>query len=133
MLRVISILWFAGLLFLSSCDSRPGGVPSAGKMEKLLYDYHKTQASLEVASLESSTDNEKYILSVLDKYGLDSEMFDSAMVWYNAHPDKLRSIYRNIEARLKAEKERKAREQAGAERLAKEVAEKRLEEERRVK
>ena len=103
MLRFISILWIAGLLFLLSCDSRPGGIPSSGKMEKLLYDYHKAQASLEVASFESSTENEKYILSVLDKYGMDSEMFDSAMVWYNAHPDKLRAIYRNIETRLKAE------------------------------
>lgn len=103
MLRIILTFWLAGLIFLSSCDSRPGGIPSSGKMERLLYDYHKTQASLEVASLESSTENEKYMLAVLDKYGLDSEMFDSAMVWYNAHPDKLRAIYRNIEARLKAE------------------------------
>ncbi len=89
---------------LLSCDGRPSGVPSKGKMERLLYDYHKTQAMLDVMSM-STTDNERYILGVLEKYGMDSEMFDSAMVWYNAHTKELREIYRNIEARLKAEDE----------------------------
>ncbi len=102
MARIAYILFFTFVMLLS-CDSRPGGVPSRGKMEKLLYDYHKAQAAIDVSSTDNSVDNEKYMLGVLAKYGLDSEMFDSAMVWYSSHPDELRIIYKNLEERLKAE------------------------------
>ena len=90
---------------ISSCDSRPSGVPSRGRMENLLYDYHKAQAMIDISSLSNTVDGERYMLGVLAKYDMDSEMFDSAMIWYNAHPDDLQKIYQNIEERLKAEDE----------------------------
>ena len=93
------------LLVMWSCDRRPSGIPSQGKMEDLLYDYYKAQSMFAVADNDNSVENEKYMLGVLEKYGLDSEMFDSAMVWYTSHPDQLQEIYRNIELRLKAEDE----------------------------
>lgn len=96
-------------LFLSvmlfACDGRPSGVPSKGKMKRILYDYHKAQAMVGTTDQGEYINSEKLLLSVLDKHGIDSEMFDSAMVWYCENPDQLRSIYLDIEKKLKAEDE----------------------------
>ena len=104
MSRIVYIFILSVLVMLS-CDGRPSGIPSQGKMEDLLYDYYKAQSLFDVSDNDNSVENEKYMLGVLEKYGLDSEMFDSAMVWYTSHPDQLQEILRNIETRLKAEDE----------------------------
>lgn len=104
MSRIVYI-FLLSVVLMWSCDRRPGGIPSQGRMEDILYDYYKAQSLFDVSDTENSEENEKYILGVLDKYGLNSEMFDSAMVWYTAHPDQLQEIYHNLEARLKAEDE----------------------------
>ena len=93
------------LLLSSSCGDRPDGVPSRGRMERILYDYHKAQAIVAMTADGEYINGEKVLLSVLDKHGLDSEMFDSAMVYYTEHSDQLLKIYQNIDKRLKAEDE----------------------------
>ena len=90
---------------LVACGDRPKGVPSKGKMKQILYDYHKAQAMVGTTDEGEYINSEKLLLSVLDKHGIDSEMFDSAMIWYCENPDQLRSIYQDIEKRLKAEDE----------------------------
>ena len=92
------------LLLVFSCGDRPGGVPSRGKMERLLYDYHRAQAIGDVMSQDSRF-NEECLLNVLDRYGMTSEMFDSAMIWYSGHPEELSKIYEHIEERMKSESE----------------------------
>ena len=104
-MRSLLLPLFLLSLLVCSCSDRPDGVPSQGTMEDLLYDYHRAQALLEVASDEGGVDGEEYIMGVLDKYGMDSEMFDSAMIWYASNPDQLKDIYQNVEKRLKAEDE----------------------------
>ena len=104
-MRSLLLPLFLLSLLVCSCSDRPDGVPSKGTMEDLLYDYHRAQALLEVASDEGGVDGEEYIMGVLDKYGMDSEMFDSAMIWYASNPDQLKDIYQNVEKRLKAEDE----------------------------
>ena len=104
MRHLSSIAMLLVLLLALSCSSRPGGVPSRGKMERLLYDYHRAQAIGDVMSKDSRF-NEECLLNVLDRYGMTSEMCDSAMIWYSGHPDELNKIYENLEKRLKAESE----------------------------
>ena len=99
---ILTILFSAMLM---ACSGRPGGVPSKGKMKRILYDYHKAQAMIGTTDQGEYINSEKLLLSVLDKHGIDSEMFDSAMVWYCENPDQLRSIYQDIEKQLKAEDE----------------------------
>ena len=90
---------------LAACGGRPSGVPSKGKMRRILYDYHKAQAMAGTTDQGEYINSEKLLLSVLDKHGIDSEMFDSAMIWYCENPDQLRAIYQDIEKQLKAEDE----------------------------
>ena len=93
------------LLLTAACDNRPGGVPSKGKMERILYDYHKAQAIMNMGVDHRSLNGEECMLYVLEKHHLTSELFDSAMIWYCEHPDQLQKIYQNLEKRLKAEDE----------------------------
>ena len=92
-------------VILIGCDGQPQGVPSKGKMKRILYDYHKAQAMVGSTDQGEYINSEKLLLSVLDKHGIDSEMFDSAMVWYCENPEILQSIYQDIEKQLKAEDE----------------------------
>ena len=91
--------------FLAACGGKPSGVPSKSRMRKILYDYHKAQAMVGTTNEGEYINSEKLLLSVLDKHGLDSEMFDSAMVWYCENPDQLQDIYKDLEKQLKAEDE----------------------------
>ena len=91
--------------FLAACGGKPSGVPSKSRMRKILYDYHKAQAMVGSTNEGEYINSEKLLLSVLDKHGMDSEMFDSAMVWYCENPDQLQDIYKDLEKQLKAEDE----------------------------
>ncbi len=104
-MRFSLIIYLLLSVMLLACDGRPSGVPSKGKMKRILYDYHKAQAMVGTTDQGEYINSEKLILSVLDKHGIDSEMFDSAMVWYCENPEQLRSIYQDIEKQLKAEDE----------------------------
>ncbi len=92
-------------IILCACSGRPDGVPSKGKMQRILYDYHKAQAMVGSTDQGEYINSEKLLLSVLKKHGIDSEMFDSAMVWYCENPDQLQAIYKDLEKQLKAEDE----------------------------
>lgn len=83
------------------------GVPSAyiqpGEMEDILYDYHVSQA---VAMNDAEVDANKQLLykeAVLKKYGVTSADFDSSMVYYMRHTERLHAIYENLAKRLSDE------------------------------
>ena len=102
-LLFISVAMIASALI--ACGGKPGGVPSKSRMRRILYDYHKAQAMVGTTNEGEYINSEKLLLSVLDKHGMDSEMFDSAMIWYCENPDQLQDIYKDLEKQLKAEDE----------------------------
>lgn len=89
---------------LISCKPK---VPSAyiqpDKMEDILYDYYIADG-MAVNENEQSEDNAYnnflYKLAVLKKYGVSSAEFDSSLVYYARHADRLHEIYENIDKRL---------------------------------
>ena len=92
----------SALVTLIACKP---GVPKEyiqpSDMEDILYDYHVAQA---MASEEQSPDmnfeRTKYFLAVLKKYGLTQAEFDSSMVYYYGHLERLKSIYLEVNERL---------------------------------
>ena len=90
------------LLTLQACKpSVPSKYIQPGELEDILYDYHLAEA-LATADQMSNYDFErtKYFLAVLKKYGITQAEFDSSMVYYYSHLDRLKSIYLEVNERL---------------------------------
>ena len=95
--KIVSVLL---VVVLVSCKVEiPKDVLPPEKMERVLYDYHLTQAMITtVASYEYK---EKLMFrSVYDKHNISKELFDSSLVWYNRYPKYMKEIYNNLETRL---------------------------------
>src|SRR5574344_1222217 len=80
------------------------GVPSdyiqPGEMEDILYDYHVAQAIATNDAGSNPRNQLLYKMAVLKKYGVTSAEFDSSMIYYMRHTERLHSIYENLAKRL---------------------------------
>lgn len=75
-----------------------------GDLEDILYDYHVAQAMAAEDRSRSTYDNgynrNAYFMAVLKKHGVTEAEFDSSLVYYYSHADRLRSIYQDVRERL---------------------------------
>ena len=75
-----------------------------GDLEDILYDYHVAQAMASEAPNRMNYDNSynrnAYFMAVLKKHGVTEAEFDSSLVYYYSHADRLRSIYQDVRERL---------------------------------
>jgi len=99
------ILFFImSLAVLLSCKPNvPARYIQPDAMEDILYDYYLADAMAnggEGEYQESSYSNGLYKLAVLKKHGVSQADFDSSLVYYARHADRLHKIYENIEKRL---------------------------------
>ena len=70
-------------------------------MEDILFDYHVADAMATLEYGENADYNARlYKLGVLKKHGVTEADFDSSMVYYTRHADRLRSIYENLATRM---------------------------------
>ena len=103
------ILGFALLVFvltlLVSCKPKvPSDIIQPNKMEDLLYDYHLAQAVADQdAPSKSDYTRRLYFDAVLKKHKVTQADFDSSMVYYQRHTERLYHIYDNINKRLQNE------------------------------
>lgn len=97
-------LWVAlGLLLLMACTpSVPSDVIQPGDMEDILYDYHLSQAMAKVdhPGAEGEFEKTRNFLAVLKKYEVTEAEFDSSLVYYYSHIDRLKKIYSEVNERL---------------------------------
>ena len=84
----------------------PEWVPFWGgdEFEDILYDYHLADAMVN----NDGSDEKKYEMTlyrqaVLKKYGITQAEFDSSLVYYVRHADRLHKIYENLSKRLSDE------------------------------
>lgn len=72
------------------------------QMEDILYDYHMGKALADQIAVDRTVEYKRrlYFYAVLDKYGKREADFDSSMIYYYSHADKLRDIYNNVSARM---------------------------------
>lgn len=91
------------LAVLEGCKpSVPHEYIQPDELEDILYDYHVADG---MAALGGS-DGEKalaYRTAVLKKYGVSQADFDSSMVYYMRHTDRLHDIYEHLSKRLSEE------------------------------
>lgn len=94
------------LLLILSCKPQvPGKYIQPDEFEKILYDFHLADAMAEDDD-EGRTDQYRIALNrqaVLKKYGISQAEFDSSLVYYTRHADRLHKIYENLSKRLSDE------------------------------
>ncbi|NNC62079.1 MAG: DUF4296 domain-containing protein [Eudoraea sp.] len=105
----IRVLAFMALIILSSCAEevveKPENLIPKEKMTSLLYDLAilNSAKGTNKAILEIHFDNPTTFL--FDQYGVDSLQFVKSDIYYASKPLVYESIYKEVAARLEAEKE----------------------------
>lgn len=91
------------LLVLVACKPQvPAEFIQPDDMEDILYDYHVSQAMAR-SEMESDYQKDLYFKAVLKKHNVSEADFDSSLVYYYSHVDRLRDIYGHVNERLSEE------------------------------
>ena len=98
------LLTLSVLMSLVSCDRTPGGVLSKSDMANLIADLQLAEAYMENHIGEFPDDSSKMVLkqSVLKKYGITQQEYDSSLVWYAHNTDDYIRAYDQAIGKLKA-------------------------------
>lgn len=103
MRRCFPIILVLLLALLGCKPGVPDDILPMSEMEDILYDYHIAEAMVEAGN-DNGADlavlKRTYQLSALQKHGTTEAEFDSSLVYYATHADKLHKIYENISKRL---------------------------------
>lgn len=94
------------LVFVAACKPQiPSQYLQPGELEDVLYDYHLADAMAGANRNGEDMEYNKllYRQAVLKKYGITQAEFDSTMVYYTRHADKLHTIYENLSKRFSDE------------------------------
>lgn len=100
------LAWLCCALLLMGCKPKvPKGVIQPGKMEKILYDYHLAEGMAYATGDYTNSEQKRmeYRKAVFEKHNVTQAEFDSALVYYYRHADKLHDIYVNVSKRLEDE------------------------------
>ncbi len=96
--------WFIGVcLFLSllcwSCRGDKVRILSEKTMEDVLFDYHIAEGIARFENADTAL-AQRYIEAVFEKHDITKEEFDSSMVFYMKHADRLHGIYEHLSDRF---------------------------------
>ncbi len=81
----------------------PKGIIKPGKMEDILFDIHVADGMVQnnpTAANNIEYNRTLYRLGVLKKYNVSQAEFDSSMVYYSRHSDRLHEIYEGVAEKL---------------------------------
>ena len=101
-MKYSALVLIAAVLVTACKPTVPSVYIQPGDMEDLLYDYHVGQAIAKEGRDGRAFDFErsKYFHAVLKKHGVTEADFDSSLVYYYSHMDRLKSIYTEVNKRL---------------------------------
>ena len=95
--RNIVLLSLALSFFYSCKPGVPSGILSQGDMEEVLYDYHIAKGLANQKSSDSISYYTRYYQQkVFEKHDIDEACFDSSMIWYSRHTERLSDIYKHL-------------------------------------
>ena len=110
--EVLLGLVFATMMLVVGCKpSVPSEFISEDDMEDILYDYHMADAMAHQSGGDDGANVIAYRAAILKKYGVTEAEFDTSMVYYMRHTDRLHTMYEHIAERL----ENKARDLGSSE------------------
>lgn len=97
--------WVAAIIMLCVIVACKPTVPSdyiqPDDMEDILFDYHVAQAmGREANPRQSAYEENAYFMAVLKKHDVSKADFDSSLVYYYSHAERLKKIYANVSERL---------------------------------
>lgn len=91
----------AVMVFMSACRPQvPPEYLQPDEMEDLMYDYYVSQGMSNSRVGTTDYDRRYNMQTVLKKYGLTNDDFDSTLVYYYNHMELLNEIYSRIQKRL---------------------------------
>lgn len=104
---VIGFMLFVSLFV--ACQKVPKGVVSPGKMEDILYDSYLGDAisESELGALYGDKARSVYLMSVLKKYDVTRQEYDSSLHWYMGNLNLYSKIYEKVIIRLKKEQSKR--------------------------
>ncbi len=93
-------LWIllVALTLCSACGKRKI-LLSEHKMEDVLFDYHLSMSMMRLEGADSIR-SKQYLQAILTKHNITQEQFDSSMVYYMTHADRMRDIYEHLSSRF---------------------------------
>ena len=91
------------ILFSACKPTVPSKYLQPDEMEDLMYDYYVSQGMSNNRTGATEYEHRYNLESVLKKYGLTSVEFDSSLVYYYNHMERMNVIYTNIQKRLSEE------------------------------
>ncbi len=98
---LLSILTLLALVF--SCEPQvPSTYIQPDMFEDILYDYHLADAMADDDENQEENSYNAYLYrqAVLKKYNVTQADFDSSLVYYMRHSDRLQKIYQNLSTRF---------------------------------
>ena len=104
MFKHASLVLFVIVLMIGCKPGVPRNIIQPSMMEDILYDYHLAQAMSNYQ--EGRYDSllvRVYEAAVYKKYGITKAEFDSSMVYYTRHTDRLHKIYESLSKRFEAD------------------------------
>ena len=105
MKRLRDILFFviACSIIVACKPGVPKGIIKPGKMEDILFDIHVADGMVQnnpTVANNIEYNRTLYRLGVLKKYNVTQAEFDSSMVYYSRHSDRLHEIYEGVAEKL---------------------------------
>ena len=95
------------LVMIGCKPTVPSEFIQPGELEDILYDYHVAQAMANEVSYRNSEENyydkNAFFHAVLKKHDVTEAEFDSSLVYYYSHAERLKGIYQHVKERLNDE------------------------------
>jgi len=111
-MRKAAFLFGGFMLFLTlfaACQKVPEGIIAPGKMEDILYDSYVGDAisESELGARYGDKARTYYLISVLKKYDVSRQEYDSSLHWYMGNLSLYSKIYDRVIIRLKKEQSKR--------------------------
>ena len=95
-------LFIVSIMMVVGCKPKvPSELVQPDDLEDILYEYHLAEAmARNDNALEADYNQTKYFLAVLEKHHVTEAVFDSSLVYYYTHAERLKDIYSRVYDRL---------------------------------
>lgn len=89
------------LMMAVGCKPKvPSEYVQPDELEDMLYEYHVAEAMARNGGMDADYKQTEYFLAVLEKHNVTEAVFDSSLVFYYSHAERLKEIYLRVHERL---------------------------------